>query len=516
MLAPKPLTPERKPTTATSDRASASRPSSGSFGDLHAMQRAIGNHAMGELLRAPPVPPFAQAKLTVGAPNDAHEREADSVAQAITSAPPSAPLKAPCKCGGRCSACKKPDAAIQRATVQGTSPKATLDTSSVLAGLGAGEPLDTAARAFFEPRFGVDFSHVRVHTGDRAARSADSIHAHAYTAGRDIVFGEGRYAPHSHEGQRLLAHELTHVVQQGEGRARGVVQRRSWTDGVFEYLSKGCISESNRATEEFAKAYAKRKGKPLPGSYYDAFGHCFTACCVTRRRSRPSAYILGRGREQAREWGYRDDEDGDHDSLTQDVKNQEIGRQIGAHCAVPCEYACGAAVEQREHGLDLSAPVTRHIDETGAITFLRQKVVAVRINAGGQRVEQTTGGEMSAVTFSADRGGTHIVIAVDVAGSPSPLLAESVTSSSVQLVRKGESNFIPGTVSLAPAQQKAGEGVTQTIQWISTLPVPQGSYQLVIKGKGDAGVKSEARIAFDGADTGAGSDFVLPIEVTKR
>lgn len=85
----------------------------------------------------------------------------------------------------------------------------------------SGQPLDAATHAFMEPRFGHDFSRVRVHTDARAAESARAINALAYTVGRDIVFGSGQYAPSTHQGRRLMAHELTHVVQQGskEGAA---------------------------------------------------------------------------------------------------------------------------------------------------------------------------------------------------------------------------------------------------------------------------------------------------------
>lgn len=77
-----------------------------------------------------------------------------------------------------------------------------------------GRPLDSATRTFVESRFGHDFSRVRVHTGARAAESARTVNAQAYTVGRDIVFGAGEYAPVSGPANRLLAHELAHVVQQ--------------------------------------------------------------------------------------------------------------------------------------------------------------------------------------------------------------------------------------------------------------------------------------------------------------
>lgn len=79
-----------------------------------------------------------------------------------------------------------------------------------------GAPLDAASRAQFEPRFGRDFGSVRIHTGERAAASARAVQATAYTVGRDIVFARGAYAPGTPAGLRLLAHELAHVVQQGQ------------------------------------------------------------------------------------------------------------------------------------------------------------------------------------------------------------------------------------------------------------------------------------------------------------
>ena len=80
-----------------------------------------------------------------------------------------------------------------------------------------GHPLDPAARCVMEGRFGHDFADVRVHTDQRAADAAHALRARAYTVGRDIVFGAGRYQPQSGAGQRLLAHELAHVVQQSRG-----------------------------------------------------------------------------------------------------------------------------------------------------------------------------------------------------------------------------------------------------------------------------------------------------------
>ncbi len=77
-----------------------------------------------------------------------------------------------------------------------------------------GQPLDAGTRAFFEPRFGLDFSRVRVHTDGQAAESARAVNALAFTVGQSVVFGANQYAPNSERGRRLMAHELTHVAQQ--------------------------------------------------------------------------------------------------------------------------------------------------------------------------------------------------------------------------------------------------------------------------------------------------------------
>jgi hypothetical protein len=91
-----------------------------------------------------------------------------------------------------------------------------------------GESLDSTSRSVMEPRFGHDFSRVRVHADSRAAAAARKENAEAYTFGQHVVFGAGKYKPHTPDGQRLLAHELTHVVQQTRrgGRASPVVQRK--------------------------------------------------------------------------------------------------------------------------------------------------------------------------------------------------------------------------------------------------------------------------------------------------
>lgn len=105
-----------------------------------------------------------------------------------------------------------------------------------------GAPLDAGTRTFMEARFGQDFSRVRVHTDERASEAAYGVHARAFTVGHDVVFAAGRYAPQSAAGKRLLAHELTHVVQQrGAVPAQGEYQIGS-PDDRYEH-------EAERAAE---------------------------------------------------------------------------------------------------------------------------------------------------------------------------------------------------------------------------------------------------------------------------
>jgi hypothetical protein len=88
-------------------------------------------------------------------------------------------------------------------------------------GSGGGSPLDKDTRGFMESRLGADFGDVRVHTDAKASDSARSVQAYAYTVGSDVVFQSGKYEPESDSGKRMLAHELTHVVQQRSGPVAG-------------------------------------------------------------------------------------------------------------------------------------------------------------------------------------------------------------------------------------------------------------------------------------------------------
>ena len=180
-------------------------------------QSSIGNQA--RLRRLSHVAPQLQCKLTVGAVNDPLEAEADRVADQVMRMPDpdvSVSSGAP-QISRKCAACEEEDKKVHAkpngtAALPGEAPPIVHQVLS-----SSGQPLDTATRAFFEPRFGADFSGVRVHSDAAAADSAGAINARAYTVGGQIVLGAGA----KHGANPLLAHELAHVVQQGGGSTPG-------------------------------------------------------------------------------------------------------------------------------------------------------------------------------------------------------------------------------------------------------------------------------------------------------
>ena len=142
-----------------------------------------------------------QTKLKINEPGDIYEQEADRIADQVLATPAhSAVSGAPPR--------------IQRFSGQSNGQMDAAPASVDHALASPGRPLEPALRQDMEQRFGHDFSRVRVHSGAAAEQSARDVNAHAYTVGHDIVFGAGRFAPGTNEGRRLIAHELTHVVQQ--------------------------------------------------------------------------------------------------------------------------------------------------------------------------------------------------------------------------------------------------------------------------------------------------------------
>lgn len=266
-----------------------------------------------------------------------------------------------------------------------------------------GRPLTRNSRKFMEPRFGRDFSMVRVHDDSRAAESARAVNTEAYTVGNHIVFGSGRNRRDPIYKRLLLAHELTHVVQQGQRELQGPITMGSKNDrseqeahtaafkimghqdkqvqihsssrqdsptlqggwplivaavagvgaGIYAIWAYRCLSALENglqsATIRFRRRYHQRTNAPVTSNIWDAFGHCWIACEGTKQCGATTTAIAGKSREFWRE--YLDS--APHDSYQQDTNNQNLGRGFGDQ-ELNCSTACGQAIDSGT--MDLSAP----------------------------------------------------------------------------------------------------------------------------------------------------------------
>jgi Domain of unknown function (DUF4157) len=236
------------------------------------LQRRFGNQGTQALLRAR-IGPDERTSRTVGQPRsaierqsatatlqtsnrdaisrpgDALEQEAERVADQVMRMPhPSA-------------AVATEGASVLQRTAAGAAVNQTVPPIVHDVLRSPGRPLDAETRGFMEPRFGQDFGHVRVHTGDRAAEAASAIDARAFTSHRSVVFGAGEYAPQTQSGRRLLAHELTHVVQQKTGslqRQQKEVKAQPDDQNSSDYL-RVVDSEIANVVEMWGKVLLKQR-----------------------------------------------------------------------------------------------------------------------------------------------------------------------------------------------------------------------------------------------------------------
>lgn len=273
---------QKRPQQQASSKTSSARPSAAdrAVHPIIHLQRTIGNQAVQRLLQAntdgrevasdttatngfghdfteisvhSKTPVNLQAKLTVSAPGDIHEQEADSVAQQVTSMP-EPQLHRTCACSGGCPGCRNEQTAnvhLQTNAIQAKDSGKIAAPAIVNEVLQSpGQPLELSTRAFMEPRLGHDFSQVRVHTDEQASASAEAVNALAYTVGRDVVFGARQYQPETITGKRLLAHELTHSIQQSNGfQTKSVInqpmdQYRQGADRRAVAVTRGVLSPS--------------------------------------------------------------------------------------------------------------------------------------------------------------------------------------------------------------------------------------------------------------------------------
>ena len=206
-------------------------PTGGRAPALLALQQTHGNRYVQRAVAG------IQAKLVVGQPGDIYEQEADRVADEVMRMPephvqrqaeeeeeeeeiqakPLAEQITPLV-QRQVEPEEEEEEPVQSKSLNNKASLMTANTQSKIQSLrGGGHPLPASTRAFFESRFGMDFSNVHVHTNSHAAELARSLNAKAFTKGKDVVFGAGQYVPWTSEGKRLIAHELTHVIHQLKG-----------------------------------------------------------------------------------------------------------------------------------------------------------------------------------------------------------------------------------------------------------------------------------------------------------
>lgn len=219
-----------------------------------------GREQVAEILGYP-----LQTKLKLGAPDDAHEREADAVAERVMAMPEPLVQRQCADCAKEDEEKKSPppeaerkDEEVQRKSKVGNTGMTTADAAEIASSRGSGQPLPRSERTFFENRFGRDLSAVNIHANAEAERLSNALSARAFTVGQDVYFARGEYQPGSREGRRLLAHELAHVQQQESGGVSA--QRKIDKVDVAEkridlYVSIGIYG--SRATKSLASKWKR-------------------------------------------------------------------------------------------------------------------------------------------------------------------------------------------------------------------------------------------------------------------
>jgi outer membrane protein OmpA-like peptidoglycan-associated protein len=200
-----------------------------------------------------------QAKLQVNEPADGYEREADSIADRVMSMRDTSNgnmpfFKPAATIQRKCQHCEEEEKIkVQRKESLGMDITGSNNLDRYVSGLASsGQSLPDTSKRFFESRFGNDFSNVKVHTDSVAAKSAQSINALAYTSGNHIVFNEGQYSPDTDSGKKLMAHELTHVIQQ-TGTSKQAIQRQPAAEPSPTEMS-ACTMHFVKASTEFTNA----------------------------------------------------------------------------------------------------------------------------------------------------------------------------------------------------------------------------------------------------------------------
>jgi hypothetical protein len=268
----------------------------------------------------PSLPPLRlQPKLATGAVNVPLEHEADRVAEQVMRMPdPDLSITAiPAQLSRKCTACEEEEKAKMLQSKPATPTGAAADAAPPIVHevlRSPGQPLDAANRAFFEPRFGYDFSRVRIHTDTKAAESTTATNALAYTVGEHIAFAANRYEPGTSVGRKLLAHELAHVVQQNARTLARQMDTSGDTDadvsgtvlgagGSAAVISASRFSPGDAPTTSMAVTPSFIPGKWFVGLTTDTPGFTLeSAVDVTCNRGTAAGYEVGIVQVETREF----------------------------------------------------------------------------------------------------------------------------------------------------------------------------------------------------------------------
>jgi Domain of unknown function (DUF4157)/Annexin/Lysine-specific metallo-endopeptidase len=188
-----------------------------------------------------------QRKLSIGAVNDPLEQEADAMAGTVMRMPEASFVQRKCAhCEEEEKVQRKPLASSITPFIQAKGGNGGTASDSVTNKInttrGSGSPMDRPTQSFMESRFGTDFSNVKIHTGNDAVQMNRELNAQAFTVGSDIYFNSGKYNPSSESGRHLLAHELTHTIQQG-GTAARTIQKADEEGGAPAPVNGGLSDE---------------------------------------------------------------------------------------------------------------------------------------------------------------------------------------------------------------------------------------------------------------------------------
>jgi outer membrane protein OmpA-like peptidoglycan-associated protein len=331
------------------------------------LQRTVGNQAVQRLIKSTGL----LAKLRIGEPGDIYEKEADSVAKQVMT-----------------------DAQKHGEVVSGRTQGLETYIDSLN---GGGMPMPDSLRNFFEPRFGHDFSKVKVHTDAKAAESARSVNARAYTIGQHMVLGEGQYAPETETGKNLLAHELTHVVQQGSAQpnkvkhvnAMPVIQRRLVTFGTLPDVNSllGLIGpRAGLALNLDVATNQVRIGAVLPAAPPSPTLRA-RLTTIINHATQHAEVIVGRGQPQVMVGAFPQPED----LRVTRVQQIDIDDLLAIEAGAPGSGVALAAHEIEEnfraHGLRAVAGVGRFRQTHERATELESRVAAELVGPGRRVAE---------------------------------------------------------------------------------------------------------------------------------